>query len=208
MIKQSITYENFDGDEVTEDHYFHLSKSELIDMELAEEGGMAAKLQAVGESKNGALIIKTFKEIIGKAYGERVDGSASQFFKSEKTTEAFMGSLAFDALLGELLTNADAAAKFVNGLMPKDLAASPEVQAALAGNRETMDVALPGIDGKAKIVPSGLDHALDELGDVLPWAFREPTQNETMAMNQDQLRDVYRRKASGWRAPDPTPASM
>jgi hypothetical protein len=205
MIKQSITYENFDGELVTEDHYFHLSKSELIDMELGADGGMSAKLQKIIDSNNGAEIMKIFKEIVGKAYGQRVDGSGSEFYKTDELAARFMGSLAFDAFLTTLLTDASVAVKFVNGVIPKDLQATAEVRVALATQRTT-NVALPGIDGKPDIRPSGLNNPLDSIGDVLPWAFREPTQNEMMAMNPGQLQDVYRRKFSGW-APD-EPVSM
>src|SRR6266478_3160613 len=135
MIKQTITYENFDGETVTEDHYFHLSKSEIIDMELAgekEDRALSTRLTLIGKSGDGAAIIKMFKDIISAAYGQRVDGSGSQFFKSEEVSKAFLSSLAFDAFLGTLTTDAEAAVKFVSGILPKDLMANAEVQTALA----------------------------------------------------------------------------
>jgi hypothetical protein len=205
MIKQSITYENFDGEMVTEDHYFHLSKSELIDMELGADGGMSAKLKNILASNNGAEIMKIFKEIVAKAYGQRVDGSGSEFYKTDELAARFMGSLAFDAFLTTLLTDVTVAVKFVNGVIPKDLQATADVRSALAAQR-TADVALPGVDGKPDIRPSGLNNPLDAGGSVLPWAFREPTADEMMAMNQSQLQDVYRRKSSGWAPLEP--ASM
>lgn len=172
MIKQEIEFEDFDGNKVKEVHYFHLSKSELIDMEASVEGGMAAKLQKIGTSGDGALIINTFKEIISKAYGQRVDGSASQFFKSQQISEQFMGSLAFDQLLTELLTDVSAATRFINGVIP-DLSAF-------------VDAAAPQ---QAEVVE-------------LPWANREPTRQELQSMTTTQLRHVYDRKASGWKPTD------
>ena len=136
MITKILKYEDFDGQPVEEKVYFHLSKSELIEMIMAEEGqtegGLVGKLTAMVESGNGALIMSTFKEIIAKSYGERVDGSGSKFFKSPQKTEEFMGSLAFDALFTELMTSDKAAAEFVSGLVPADLANAPEVQQAMA----------------------------------------------------------------------------
>jgi hypothetical protein len=121
VIKKSITYQDFDGNQVTEDHYFHLSKSELLDMEASIDGGMAAKLERVGKSNNGAEILSTFKEILAAAYGERVDGSGSKFFKSKAKSDEFLGSLAFDQLLMDLLTNAEDAGKFISAIMPEGL---------------------------------------------------------------------------------------
>ena len=71
MIKQTITYTDFDDNTVSEDHYFHLSKSEIIEMELSVDGGLAARLTRIGNDANGAEILATFKMIIAKSYGQR-----------------------------------------------------------------------------------------------------------------------------------------
>jgi hypothetical protein len=199
LIKQVITFKDFDDQEITEVHYFHLSKSELIDMELAEEGGLAAKLQVIGKSGNGAVIMSEFRKIIAAAYGQRVDGSSSKFYKSPQLTDEFMGSLAFDALFTMLLTDVKSASDFINGLMPADLMQLAQVAAA----SQTADV--PAID-KTGVSPedlaeSGLRSPLDENGKVLPWAFREPTATEQMKMTREQLGEVYQRKTRGWKPP-------
>ncbi len=41
MLKKTITYEDFDGNQVTEDHFFHLSKADLVEMEVSQKGGMS-----------------------------------------------------------------------------------------------------------------------------------------------------------------------
>ena len=202
MIKQSITFEDFDGNTVTEDHYFHLSKSELIDMQLGDDS-LSDRLQAIGANAKGADIIKAFKEIIEASYGQRVPGMASQFFKSEKISREFMSSLAFDAFLTTLLTDPQAAINFINGVMPKDLMATAEVQEAMAQARATpMNVAVPVAPGEQPVFKdSGLANAFDAEGKTLPWAFREPTQSELTSMHPLQMQDVYRRKNQGWTPP-------
>ena len=40
MLKKTITYTDFDDNERTEDFYFHLSKAEIAEMELSENGGL------------------------------------------------------------------------------------------------------------------------------------------------------------------------
>src|SRR5690349_21465415 len=195
MIKVPITYENFDGETVTEDHYFHLSKAELLDM-LGQSDGedIVAKLERVGKSNDGALIMRTFKEIIGSAYGQRVDGNASQFYKDPDLTKKFLGSLAFDQLLTDLLTNSVSAAAFVNGLLPSGLD-------KLAATVPTTDVPLPGLGGAELTGESGLKNPLGDNGQPLAWALREPTEKELTSMTQPQLLDVMRRKNSGWKPP-------
>ena len=38
MFKKTITYTDFNGNERTEDFYFHLSKAELAEMDLSKAG--------------------------------------------------------------------------------------------------------------------------------------------------------------------------
>jgi hypothetical protein len=219
MIKQDITFENFDGETVTETHYFHLSKSELLDMASEGDGGLASRLVNLGTNPDGGAVVRTFKDVIRASYGQRVDGSGSQFFKRPDLTEAFLGSLAFDQLLTDLLTDVPAAISFINGLIPKDIAASPEVQKAMANanhlaatgevpvrdNNELVRVH-PSPRHKELYETSGLQEPYNERGGLLPWAHREPSDQETRDMTQPQLRDVFKRKSTGWKPPAQVPS--
>lgn len=123
MIKKSITYTNpLTDDEVTEEHYFHLSKADLAEMELSHKGGFANYLQQIVKDEDGKTIVATFKELIAKTYGVRtfVDGK-EKFNRSEELTKDFMDSEAYSELFMELITDASAGAEFVNGVMPKGL---------------------------------------------------------------------------------------
>jgi hypothetical protein len=206
MIRKEITFENYDGEEVTEEHYFHLSKSELIDMELAEEGGLSGKLTTITQTGDGKQILEAFRNIVGKAYGIRESGS--KFRKSEEISQNFLESLAFDALFSEFLVDPNSAAAFINGVVPKDLASEPEViQAAVAAgipdpNKLDSSSArwpAPNYDEQDKI--SGLKQPRNQKNELLPWAFREPTDQELTAMTKAQLLDSMRRKSSGWTPP-------
>ena len=52
MLTKKITYEDFDGNQVTEECQFHLTKSELMKMELSEAGGMYATLEKMVQENN------------------------------------------------------------------------------------------------------------------------------------------------------------
>ncbi len=117
MLKKTITYTDFDGNERTEDFYFNLSKAEIIEMELSIAGGMTQMLNKIIAAQDGEKIIKTFKEIILKAYGEK-SPDGKRFIKSEELSTAFSQTEAYSQLFIELVTNADAAAKFMNGIIP------------------------------------------------------------------------------------------
>lgn len=117
MLKKTITYEDYDGNKRTEDFYFNLSKAEIMEMEMGVSGGMTQMLNRIVAAQDGERIIKTFKEIILKAYGEK-SSDGKRFIKSEELSTAFSQTEAYSQLFMELATDADAAAKFVNGIIP------------------------------------------------------------------------------------------
>ena len=84
MLKKSITYEDFNGNEVTEEFAFHLSKADLIEMEAERRGGLAAYLQHIIDSNDGAAIINAFKDLLLRSIG-KVSEDGKRFVKSEET---------------------------------------------------------------------------------------------------------------------------
>lgn len=117
MLKKTITYTDYNGVERTEDYYFNLSQAELTEMELTTSGGMAAMLKKIVDSQDTPTLIKIFKDLVLRAYGEKTpDGK--RFVKSDEIREAFSQTEAYSELFMELVTNSDAAAKFVNGIIP------------------------------------------------------------------------------------------
>lgn len=129
MLKKTISYIDFNGNEVTEDFYFNLTKAELAEMELKETiikgeeqtGGMVEKLNAIAKSGEGRLIIEVFKDIIAKSYGVKSE-DGKRFIKSPELFEEFSQTEAYSELFMSFVTNADAAAQFINGIMPADIA--------------------------------------------------------------------------------------
>lgn len=120
MLKKSITYTDLNGDETTEDHYFHLSKADLVEMEVAHKGGLGAYLQRIVAAEDGAEIIKEFKSLILRSYGVKSE-DGRRFIKNDTLREEFESSEAYSTLFLELCTDADAAAAFVNGIVPGGL---------------------------------------------------------------------------------------
>lgn len=120
MLKKTITYKDFNDEEITEDFYFNLNKSELMQLELDEAGGLTAMIEKIVNTKDAPSILKVFKKIIAKAYGEK-SADGKRFIKSEELSTAFEQTNAYDELFMELLSNPEEASAFINGLMPADL---------------------------------------------------------------------------------------
>ena len=129
MIKETITYTDYNGNERTEDFYFNLNKAEIMKMEMSTKGGLAEQIQRVVAAQDQPAIIKIFEDLIITSYGVKTpDGKG--FMKSKEITDAFTQTEAYSELFMKLATDADAAARFVNGIVPADMAK----QAAAAGH--------------------------------------------------------------------------
>ena len=129
MIKKTITYSDFNGNERTEDFYFNLTKAEITKMELSTKGGLAEMIQRIVAAQDTPAIIEVFEDLIKRSYGVKTpDGRG--FVKRHDDLEAFMATEAYSQLFMELATDADAAAKFVNGVVPADMAKQAALEAA------------------------------------------------------------------------------
>lgn len=118
MLKKTMTYVDYDGNERTEDFYFNLTKAEVTEMELSHTGGMVKLLEKIIAEKDTKRIIEIFKDLILKAYGEK-SADGKRFVKSKEISDAFAQTEAYSDLFMELATNADSAKDFVNGIIPK-----------------------------------------------------------------------------------------
>ena len=120
MLKQTITYENFAGEQVTKDFYFNLTKAELLQLEMRTKNGFAEHLDEVVKSEDPSLIIDAFEKIVLKAYGVK-SPDGKQFIKSQEELDKFKFSGAYDQLFVELCQDPESAKAFVQGIFPKNL---------------------------------------------------------------------------------------
>jgi hypothetical protein len=134
MLTKEIEYDDLDGNKVKGTFWFHLSKTDLL--EEAVDGSLQAKLERIvaGEASQKE-ILETFKEFLRKTIGERsVDGK--RFTRTPEAVSAFLDSDAYATLLFELMSDAGAAAEFINGAMPKDLNQfAEEIKAKMEGSQ-------------------------------------------------------------------------
>lgn len=139
MLKKTITFNDLDGNPITEDFYFNLSKAELAEMELSVKGGMKARLESIIESEDGAKIIAAYSDILRRSYGRRSLDNRS-FVKSQDAWENFVGTEAYDQLFMELITDAKKSAEFIAAIMPKELA---EQAGLVSGKTTTVELPKP-----------------------------------------------------------------
>lgn len=144
MYHKKVTYEDFNGNQQTEDLYFHLRKDELAKFAASEEGGVdkkiqeilgpvglkdtdseeeaAKKVQDTLSTADIATIMDIYKALILMAYGKKSE-DGQRFYKKDPETgkplrDEFEQSAAFEAIFDEISQNSDAASAFIEGAVP------------------------------------------------------------------------------------------
>lgn len=123
MLKKTMTYTDFNGETRKEDFFFNLTRAEITELEHSIDGGFSDKIRRITEAKNIPEIMRVFKDLILKSYGVK-SPDGKRFIKSPELSEEFSQTEAYSDLFMELAHNSDAAAAFVNGIMPQDMQAN------------------------------------------------------------------------------------
>lgn len=119
MFVKLIRYQDFDGEEKMAECRFHLSKAELMKLNL-RYGDVARRMEELEARKDNEAIFAMVEDVILTAYGEKVtlpDGR-EVFLKDELRRQAFQSSEAFSELVMEMATRKEAVAEFVSGVVP------------------------------------------------------------------------------------------
>ncbi len=126
MLKKTIAYTDYNGNQRNETFYFNLSKSELVELSVTY-----GNFSDIAASNDLDKLVGAMKDIILKAYGVKSD-DGKRFIKSQELSLEFYQSEAYSTLFMELATNSDEANKFIKGLIPFDIntAAAPAIAMA------------------------------------------------------------------------------
>lgn len=154
MLKKNITYNDLDGNPITETFYFNLTVAECTKMEVGEAGKpLSEKLQEIIDSSDGQKIIEAMEDIVKKAYGVRSD-DGKRLIKTDEAWLEFTQTEAWSALFFEIATNAEKSAEFFQALFPDEVRAK---MGELQGQKPTLVV----VDESSE----RLDLVIEELSD-------------------------------------------
>jgi hypothetical protein len=167
MFKKTITFEDLEGNKITEDFYFNLRKDEAIELQVSEKDGFAETVQKIIAEGDNAKLIAYFKQLILLTIGVKHE-DGRQFIKSPEITAAFANTNAYSELFVELASDEQAAADFINGIFPKGFNSEPvEIITELP-------TAPPQLEGEKLDTPTEK-------------SFEEYTRQELLEMPQDQF---------------------
>lgn len=118
MFTDTITYEDFNGNETSQEVYFNISKMEAIGLETMYPGGYSKKLEEISKSEDAKEIFDTLKDFVDISYGVKSE-DGKRFVKSDEELEKFKSSPAYDEFMLKLLGEEDYALNFTLGTFPK-----------------------------------------------------------------------------------------
>ena len=117
MYKRTIKYTDYNDVEREEDFYFNISQPEILELQNSVEGGLEGIIKKISATKEFIGLIAEFKRLLLLSIGQKTpDG---RFVKSEQISAEFVSSAAYEKFFVELATDNDAAAAFIEGMLPK-----------------------------------------------------------------------------------------
>lgn len=201
MLKKDITYEDLDGNEITETFWFHLSKAELAEMALGKEGkagGFETWVKTLINSNDGEVMTQTFKKILLSTIGERSEDN-KRFIKNDQIRDNFVQSDAYSVLFMELMTDADKMSAFINGVVPSNMRDEVAKSIQNAPDLETFRGPVARVEEKRVSDTPPTINATPEKKDETPaWVQegRVPTEAELRGASPELLMEAFRRKSA------------
>lgn len=99
MLKQQVTYEDFDGNTQTETLYFNLNRMELISFQKRYGSeNMENYINKLIEEKQIEPMYDLLNDFVLTAYGVRSE-DGKRFIKNDEIREEFKQSLVYEALI-------------------------------------------------------------------------------------------------------------
>lgn len=130
MVKKTLTYNDFEGKEVTKDFYFNISKMEFRELDRKIPGGLQNMIDSIKTERDEDRMLDLMSTLILASYGEKAEDG--RFVKEDawgrKLSSFFKISEAWDVLFMNLLQNEQELNEFLTGIVPKDIAESAKEQ--------------------------------------------------------------------------------
>ncbi len=123
MFTKKVKYVDFDGNLREETVRFNLNESEVLDLQMSENGGLTAMIERMIETQDNAKLAAEFRRLLALSYGEKsLDGRS--FVKEDEEGRPlfrkFKQTGAYNEVYKWLLTGENAVLEFMEGIIPKE----------------------------------------------------------------------------------------
>lgn len=124
MIKKTLTYHDYEGEEHTKDFYFSLNQTEFTLMNDRLPGGFEYYLQKIQQDHDETKLLELLTMFITESYGERLMdglGFSKEDLQGRKLGKLFLSTEACDNLITELLEKENNIGAFLTGMLPESI---------------------------------------------------------------------------------------
>jgi hypothetical protein len=118
MLKKTIKFIDYAGNEKEADFRFHLTAPEFVRFEVQFPEGLEKGIKKLAEENNARRVMEFFEDLILTAYGVLTPDQTA-FVKSEEEKTLFSQSAAYEALFIELMSDEEQAIEFFKAIAPK-----------------------------------------------------------------------------------------
>lgn len=122
MLKRTVSYVDYNGNNQTDIVYFNMTKSEISRMQVKMDGKYIDHLQDLVEGRHVEELYDVFYNLVLDAYGEKSE-DGKRFIKTPAMRSEFEQSIAFDTILAELIGDMDKMSEFSRKILPPDMSA-------------------------------------------------------------------------------------
>lgn len=123
MLKKTITYEDYNGEQRTRDFYFHMNQVEFAKLNGEVPGGLEKRINEIIEDKDNDAMLRMIDLLVTRSYGKFDEDD--EFTKVDRNGrplyEKFVNIDAYDKLIIELVTGENNIVNFLKAILPKDL---------------------------------------------------------------------------------------
>jgi len=118
VLKKTIKFIGYNGEETSEVWYFNLNEAEVTRLDAEFQPGLAAYVQNFDENTTAQEMLSLFERLIQMSVGVK-NSDGTRFIKNKDVVDDFLASAAYSALFSSLAISPDIAAEFFNGVLSK-----------------------------------------------------------------------------------------
>ena len=123
MVKKTITYEDFEGNQKTKDFYFHMNQVEFSKLNGEVPGGLEKRMQTIIQDQDEDALLRMIDLLVSRSFGKFDE--EDEFTKIDRNGrplyEKFVNTDAYDKLIIELIQSEKNIVSFLTEVMPKNM---------------------------------------------------------------------------------------
>lgn len=126
-VMRTIRFTDLNGQPKAVDYWFSLGKTDAIELDFVHRKNPKQYLESIAANQETRNLMEVWKDMLFRAVAIR---KGDHLVKNEDVLEEFKGSGAYEQLFNELAESKDGGAEFFLSIMPQEVQANAQEEAA------------------------------------------------------------------------------